>query len=231
MTIADLRLLPIVFPRAPKEKEELQRWSEKVIVALDSLNNTLTQFVTEYYVFTVIDLSGTVDNIIIDRTFPPVLTLNNGTFLTLIALGSNTGPVTLNGNPVKKIGAVGLVDLAAGDFFEDFPAILQWQTDSWVVLNIILTGVPVLQGSNFSITPASVYNLNVCTAVLTVTLNIISASFPDWFWVEIFAQNGNVTLQPNAADEINDGGVGVPLVVTTGNSGKLYKTPGQWWFS
>jgi hypothetical protein len=82
---------------------------------------------------------------------------------------------------------------------------------------------------NQSLTSASTGLFFVATGNLNITLPL-TTGLTNKFNIAVFAQGGTVTLVPNAADQIDAGGIGNDLVIQQGSSLFLSTdAEGNWW--
>ncbi len=187
------------------------------------INAFTTNTVTIGSVFYSLGTVGGTANALIGSTSNFILQL--GTEVTFNPLSLNTGPATLNVQgtgviAIKKIGAVGLVDLAADDLIPGLPIAGYYDGTYWIALNIIYEGTYELENSDFTLTFANWLNDINCTAAINITLSV-TTDFPSYFYTTIFANGGAVTLIPDAGDSIQGLGAGTHYILPKGSSAKL----------
>lgn len=171
-------------------------------------------------------VAGT-NTITIGGTTPSNWTLTDGNVITFTPANFNTGSATLNilatgALPLKKISFAGVVNLAAEDLSPVLPMIAQYSAAGgyYLILNLVAYGTVQAVSTTQSITSANTYNTYVATTA--VTLNIAqSILLPTYFYINIFAQAGAVTIGINGSDKINNGSAGVGLTMPQGTSGTL----------
>lgn len=178
-------------------------------------------------VFTGSSVAGTANAITVGTTSPGTYSLMDGNLITVTPPNINTGATTLNVKgtgalPIYKASLSGLVPLAAGDI-GGFPIIFQYSATAggYIGLSIILFGYETTVSSNQAIGFGSGLNMFVATANCTFTVDATS-TLTKWWYITIFAENGTVTLTPNAADAINSGTTGASLTISKGSFGYLY---------
>lgn len=182
-------------------------------------------------------VGGTADALTIATTFPSDFTLQAGINISFFPTLANTGPATINiagtgAYPAKKLGGAGLVDLDAVNFTPGIPMIALFDGTQYIVVNLITTGTTRPVGTNQAINMASLFDRFVATAAITLTLARTSTSFANFFYIEIYAQDGAVTLTPDANDTIQNGTMGSSYVIPQGASCKLYTDiVGNWYLN
>jgi len=162
------------------------------------------------YNFVAGAVGGTANALTVAQTFPVNFSLNNGTFITFTPSNNNTGSATLNVGgtgavTIQKLGAVGLINLESGDLFDGVPVIAQYNGSVWIALNVVFAAVPAVQTSDFGLSFAQWFQLQVCTAALTITVTQ-TTNLTYYFTCSIMAVGGGVVITPNAADVITVGG-------------------------
>lgn len=149
-----------------------------------------------------------------------------GNFISFIPTITSTGPgvttLTINGGtpvPIKNESFVGLIDIADGDFSPGLPVVVTFDGTVYVALNLGYYGIYVDKSSNFSPSLADIFNSINATNPITITLAAAS-TYAFYFYVNILATNGDVTLTPNGTDTIQ--GVNASFIIKSGTSIRLY---------
>lgn len=177
--------------------------------------------------FTGSSVTGT-NAIVVGATNPSNWSLTNGNIITFTPANINTSNATLNVDgtgvlPLYKISFAGIVNLLPGDLNTLVPMICQYNaTDGYyLILNIVAYGTVQEVSTTQSITAANTYDTYIATT--GVTLNIAqSVMLPEYFYINVFAQGGAITIGINAGDKINNGTTGAGLTMPQGTSGTLY---------
>lgn len=95
------------------------------------------------------------------------------------------------------------------------------------IQNFILNESTV--STNQVVVVGSIGTAYVCTAGLSLTLPL-TTTLTTTFVLAVYAQGGNVTLIPQVTDQINAGGAGVNLVISSGASALMVTDAnGNWW--
>lgn len=102
-------------------------------------------------------------------------------------------------------------------------------TGCWTRLNNVQSGALTSKSTGFTLISTNAYVPYLATASLTITLSK-ATTFNSLFWIDIFAQGGNVTLAPNIADKVQNLTAGQNFIIYQGSSCRLY-TDGSanWW--
>lgn len=145
------------------------------------------------------------------------------TFLpSITSIGPGVTTVSINGGsaiPIKKVSAVGLVDISDGDFFPGVAIILSYDGAEWVALNVVYVGTWSNQAIGYTLSLADLFNSVNATSAMTITLSSATA-YGNYFYCNIFATNGDVTLAPNGTDTIQ--GLNASFIIKNGTSVRLY---------
>ena len=169
-------------------------------------------------------VTGT-NTLVVNSTFPADFSLNQGILVTLTPPNFNTSAnVTLDilntGNiPLEKTGLTGTIPLAPFDI-GGYPIIAQYNGSVYVGLNIGLLPYE----NTVSTSQAIGLGQGFYSYVNTVPLNYVIAEttgLTNYWYVDIFAEGGAITIIPNAADAINFGTIGASFVIGKGLSGRL----------
>lgn len=190
------------------------------------------------YTYIAGPVAGTADAVTVPVTFPTEFSLQNGVSITVSfnPLTPNTGPITLNvassGDiPVKKLSPSGLIDYDTGDTLVS-PCVLQYNEalNVWVALSVIYYAPIITESSNFALAIANLFQPIICDAALTVTLDASATYLFSYFYCDIFAEGGDVTLTPDSGDSIQGGAAGASYVIPQGASARLFTdAAGSWW--
>lgn len=172
------------------------------------------------------NVGGTPNAISVGTTLPNSFSLVDGNVVTFNPTQVNTGPTTLNiGNtgavPLYKPSFAGPVNLVAGDV-DGLPIIVQYSASGnyYLGLNIVPVGYETTVSTNQNVGFINCFTAYVATSAITMTI-AQSTTLTSFWYVDIFAQNGNVTIAINAADKINNGTTGAGLVMLSGTSGRI----------
>lgn len=177
--------------------------------------------------FTGSSVTGT-NTIAIGATNPSNWTLTNGNIITFTPVNFNSGSATLNvigtgALPLQKVTFAGVTNVAAGDINPVEPLICQYNSVGgyYLILNIVAYGTVQEVSTTQSVTSANTYDTYIATT--GVTLNIAqSVLLPTYFYINIFAQGGAITIGINGSDKINNGTAGTGITMPQGTSGALY---------
>ncbi len=181
------------------------------------------------YVFQCGTVTGTANALIVTQTFPSNFSLNIGTFVTFTPTQVNTGAatITLPGTgaiPLTKLSPSGPAPLTYGDLIP-VPLLGQYNGTSLFVINDIFTQTATPVSTNQALTISNAFTPYVCTAALTLTIAHTTV-LPIFWYVEVLAKGGNVTITPNASDVINVNAqtlaAGASFVIPQGATCKIY---------
>lgn len=93
--------------------------------------------------------------------------------------------------------------------------------------------IVLVTGSSQTVTLADAYTSYVATADITLTLTR-TIQLNNFFWVDVDADGGSITLSPNANDTITVNGIswpiGVAFVIGRGESARVYTNAGGNWY-
>lgn len=177
-------------------------------------------------VYTAISVGGTANALTIPVTLPGGFSLVPGLLITFTPTAFNTvaGPtVNIAGTGAlisKQISPAGLTDLPIGSFAPGSPIIAYYNGTVLVILNHVYTGMVISKSTNFSVDVLALWNTYYSTTPLAITVSATSGLPPFW-WIELNALGGAITITPNAADSINGGAAGASVTIPQGASGKL----------
>lgn len=174
-------------------------------------------------------VGGTSDAITITGTTPSNFTLVDKYLVYFRPTGVNTGAVTINVNgtgviPVKKLSPSGFTPMDAGDLVTGLFTFLVYDQSNNVFQSIttIYEASPVVTNSGFSASFAnSLWVPYVMTAMATIVLPS-TAILPKYFWFDVQAKGGDVTLTPDAADAIEGLADGTSYVIPQNTSARVY---------
>ena len=174
-------------------------------------------------------VTGTANAIVIASTLPNNFTLVDKYIVSFRPTATNTGATTINVHSTgaiaaKKITPSGYVDVAAGDLSTglNYIAIYDANANIYSILNITYQPTPIVTASGFVVAFSDLFNRFVLTSAATVTLPSIATTFPPYFWIELQARGGDITLTPNAADAIQGGADGASYTIVQGTSALVY---------
>lgn len=203
---------------------------DATIPAVESFTGTQYQFIGG-------TVGGTANAITVASTLPTDFSLNPGILITVPISSINTGAATMNVEgtgviPIKKVTPGGLVPLVGGELIPT-SLIFQYDGTEWIVLGIPF--LPYLQkvSTTQSISLANYAQNYVATGACTFNITQTTNLFPYWY-ININAFGGNVTISPNASDVINVNGKalssgasyhipqGASFQLNTDASGNLY---------
>ena len=180
-------------------------------------------------IFLAGSVGGTANAITIPTTVPSSFTLTDGYLVQWKVDSINTGAATLNVNStgakaIKKLTPAGYVDLTAGDLLPDLFVIVAYDADLDIyksTTNVYLGGAPVVTNSGFTVDVGDTFVPYVMTSSATITLPS-TLTLPNFFWIDIYARGGDITITPNASDAIQGGSDGANYTLKQGTSGRFY---------
>lgn len=183
-------------------------------------------------------LSGTDNAIVIGATVPNTFTLIDKYIVAFRPANINTGPVTVNvvgtgAIPVKKVSLSGYLDLDVGDFEPGLHEILIYDANSNVFqsLTTVYEGIGITTASGFTVGLSDLFKSYLMSAAATVTLPAI-ATVPSYFYFNLQAKGGDVTITPNVSDSLQGGTAGTSYVMKQGTSGIVYvSNDGKWYIN
>lgn len=83
--------------------------------------------------------------------------------------------------------------------------------------------------ANQDVTAQAYSKAFVCTAALTLTLPLTTTVAKSFFFA-VYAQGGDVTITPDAADRVDGGAMGDPYLIAVGTSVMMFTdSAGNWW--
>jgi hypothetical protein len=180
-------------------------------------------------------VTGTANALVVADTLPDNYTLVDKYSVLIRPIQFNTGPATVNVNgtgakAIKKITPAGYADVAAGDLYNGQFQFLVYDAGSDIYQSVttVYQATPTVTGSGFVVAFADLFKRYVLTSMATLTLPSVLI-FPPYFYFEVQAKGGAVTLTPDAGDNINGGSDGASYVIAQGTSGVVY-TDGTNWF-
>lgn len=187
-------------------------------------------------VFLAGSVGGTANAITIPTTVPSNFTLVDGYVLFFKPPGVNTGSVTLNVNGLgaktcKKVSPAGYANLTAGDLASNqfIIAVYHLASDVFQIVTSLYLGTPTVIGAGFTIAFTNLWYRYVATTNLTLVLPAI-ATMPFYFWFEVQAKGGDVTITPNGTEVIQGGAGGANYIIRQGTSGVVYiGDDGKWY--
>ncbi len=205
---------------------------QPIVIGVDNSTSppTVLGFIGTQYVYLCGTVTGTANALIVSQTFPSNFTLNNGTLISITPANVNTGACTLNvagtGNiAIVKLSPSGYIPLQAGDLVPSTFLVQYIVGIGWFLFTVpfILGAIPI--STNTAVGINQTFSLYVCTAALTLTL-AQSTTLPIFFYVEVNAFGGNVTLTPYASDSINVNGItlaaGTSYIIMKGGTARIY---------
>lgn len=212
---------------------------QTVPVYVDASNKVVRGATGTQSVYSCGTVAGTANALIVATTTPAGFVLMVGTLVTFVPTASSTaaGP-TLN---ISGTGAYvlqnatpsGLANIPPGSLAPGSPVLAQFNGTVWIALNVLYEGVTTQVSSNRAITVGDLWKPFVCTASLTLTLAHTTALF-SFFYFDVNALGGAVTLTPNAGDAISAYGTtlstGASFVFPQGTSGRVYTDANGNWF-
>lgn len=186
-------------------------------------------------VYTGGTVTGSATALVVSATTPDNFDLITGAVIFITPTQINTGSSTINvagsgAITIKKGSPSGLVNLDAGDLAPTIPLVLYYNGTNWVAINIIYAGKTTAHASNFTLAFTDLFVPVVATADITITLTQ-TLFLPPYFYADINAYGGNVTLTPNAADSINGGTVGASITISKGLTARLYTDGAGNWYT
>ena len=123
--------------------------------------------------------------------------------------------------PLYKPYFTGAAPLVAADV-DGFPLICQYSSalGGSLGLNIVPVGYETTVSTNQAIGFGNCFTPYVATANITATIAHTTTLTSFWY-VDLFAQSGTITIVINGSDKLNNGSAGVGLVMPPGSSGRL----------
>lgn len=155
-----------------------------------------------------------------------------GGILSYFASSAPTGAatITINGGTaynIQKITPSGAVNNTAGDWATGSPQVLLWTGSTWINITDTYQGSFVSIGSSGTLSFGNLFESLYATAALTITLPPTS-NFPPYFYCNLNAGGGAITLTPNGTDTIQ--GVNASFVIPHGSTGRLYTSSVGGWY-
>lgn len=183
-------------------------------------------------------VTGTANAIVIADTTPDSFSLVDKYIVSFRPTATNTGAVTINVNStgvksIKKVTPAGYADLDAGDFAVglNYTLIYDANADIFQAFNVTYQGVPTVISSGAILSFSNLWYRYVATTALVLTLPAIS-TMPSYFWVEVQAKGGDVTITPNGTDVVQGGAGGASYTIAQGTSGVIYVgDDGKWYIN
>lgn len=188
-------------------------------------------------IFLGTDVGGTANAITIGTTVPNNFTLTDLYTIYFRPTAFNTGATTINALglgavDVKKLSLGGYIDVGPADFVPGIIAIITYDAtnDVWQYINILLGEKAESVNSGFVADLNDIWTMFYATTSLTITLPA-AASVAAYYWLEVYANGGAVTITPNAADGINGGSNGASYTIPQGTSARLWTDNNNWFAS
>jgi len=181
-------------------------------------------------------VTGTANAIVIADTTPDSFSLVDKYIVSFRPTAANTSAVTINVNgtgvkSIKKVTPAGYAELDAGDFAVGLNYTLIYDSASGVfqAFNVTYQGTPTVINSGAVISFANLWYRYVATTALVLTLPSI-ATMPSYFWIEVQAKGGDVTITPDGTDVIQGGAGGANYTIAQGTFGVIYVgDDGKWY--
>lgn len=182
-------------------------------------------------------ITGTATAIVIAHTLPDNFTLSDRYAIYFRPTAINTGPVTVNvagtgAIPLKKVSPTGYTDLDPGDLATGQFTFATYDANANVFQSVttIYVGKPVVTGVGFILDFSSLFKRYVMTAISTITLPSI-ITLPQYFYFEVQAKGGDVTITPNGTDIIQGGIGGASYTIPQGTSAVIYIGDNYQWYA
>lgn len=190
------------------------------------------------FIFLANSVGGTANALTVPTVTPSTFQLVDRYAIYFRPASFNTGAVTINvagtgAVPFKKISPSGYSDMDAGDFAPGAFVFGIYDATNNVFQSVttIYEPKPIVTATGFTVDFSALFNRYVMTAVSTITLPLL-ATLPGYFYFEVQAKGGAVTITPNAANSVQGGANGVSYVIPQGTYGVVYiGNDGKWYIN
>lgn len=181
-------------------------------------------------------VGGTGNAITLTDMAPDSFALTDKYAVVFRPTSANTSAITINIDglgavPVKKLGLSGYLDMDIGDFQNGILVYMVYDSANSVfqVITTIYAATPTLVSLGFVASFTSLWVRYVATAILTITLPSI-LTVPSYYWFEVQAKGGAVTITPNGVEVVQGGAGGASYTIPAGTSAVIYKGSDNKWY-
>lgn len=189
-------------------------------------------------VFLAGTVGGTANALTVADITPNNFSLTDRYIVMLRPTAANTGSATLNimgtgAKTIKKIGPLGYTNLSAGDLYTGQFQFLVYDlaNDIYQSVTTVYAASPEVVGAGFTIDFGDLWKRFVATTSLTLALPAI-ATMPPYFWFEVQAKGGAVTIDPAAGEEVQGGGANTNYTVAQGSTALVFVgDDGKWYIN
>lgn len=180
-------------------------------------------------------VGGTADVVTL-TTLPSNFTLTDSYTVMWRPTSANTTNVTINVNgtgavPIKVLNPAGYEQLDPGALQPDQFSFLVYDATNNVfqsITSVFAFGATVT-ATGFVADYSSMFVRYVMTALATITLPSI-ATVPDYYWLEVQAKGGDITITPDGVEVIQGLAGGTSYTIAQGTSGIIYAgSDGKWY--
>ena len=190
--------------------------------------------------YTSLTVGGSANAITVSLTSPPNFTLVTGTTLWFIPASLNTSSTVTFTTPdgstknIKAVSPGGLINIPVEYLVPGNPQLMYYDGTEWVDITTVYFGTPIVVSTNQAVSSTTTFADYVATSAVNLTISRTATTLPPFWWIEVNALGGAVTITPDSHDSINVNGrtlaantayvlpQGVTAKISTDVNGNLY---------